>query len=170
MQRRLSIRARVAAWCAGLAVLTGTIGVVVTLAMTSTGLRNAARQTPLPPPDLATPGPRAATDSGGGVRLPPVPDPLSTPQGRRNEGNRVDRVIDSSRWRGLLTVAGLTCASVLAAWWAAGRMLRPIRRMTATAHEVTAPGSGRRIAIEGPPDELHDLSDTIDGMLDRLDQ
>ena len=49
-------------------------------------------------------------------------------------------------------------------------MLRPIRRMTATAHEVTAPGSGRRIAIEGPPDELHDLADTIDGMLDRLDQ
>ena len=39
----------------------------------------------------------------------------------------------------------------------------------ATAHEVATPGSGRRIALDGPSDELHDLSDTIDLMLDRLD-
>ncbi len=41
--------------------------------------------------------------------------------------------------------------------------------MTATAHDVAAPGSGRRIGLAGPSDELHELSDTIDQMLDRLD-
>ena len=47
MRRRLSIRARVAAWCAGLAVATGVIGVVLTLAITDHGLRVEARRVPL---------------------------------------------------------------------------------------------------------------------------
>jgi signal transduction histidine kinase len=41
--------------------------------------------------------------------------------------------------------------------------------MTATARLVATPGSGRRMALDGPSDELHDLADTIDAMLDRLD-
>ena len=171
MRRRLSIRARVASWCAGLAVATGVIGVVVTLAITDNGLRNEARRTP---PALAT---RPTTVAAGalGRPRPPLGRPgqqvpsLATVEGRRAEGVRVSKVLDDSRRRGLLTVLALTGVAVVAAWWAAGRMLSPIRRMTATAHEVATAGAGRRIGLVGPSDELHDLSDTIDQMLDRLD-
>ena len=130
MRRRLSIRARVAFWCAGLAVATGVIGVVVTLAITDNGLRNEARRTP--PAVAAQPTPTAAGPLGRPLPPPgrpgqPVPS-LATPEGRRAEGVRVSKVLDDSRRRGLLTVLGLTCAAVVAAWWAAGRMLSPIRR------------------------------------------
>ncbi len=50
-----------------------------------------------------------------------------------------------------------------------GRALRPVRRVTAAAREISATDLSRRIALDGPRDELRDLADTIDAMLDRLD-
>jgi signal transduction histidine kinase len=59
--------------------------------------------------------------------------------------------------------------SLAIGWWVAGRALRPVGRITATTREITATDLSRRIAADGPPDELRTLADTIDGMLDRLD-
>jgi signal transduction histidine kinase len=70
----------------------------------------------------------------------------------------------------LLGVAGLFVASLAISWWLSGRALRPVRRITATTKEITATDLSRRIALEGPADELRDLSETIDDMLDRLDR
>ena len=42
--------------------------------------------------------------------------------------------------------------------------------MTAAAHAVATPGSGQRMALDGPADELHELADTIDGMLELISQ
>jgi signal transduction histidine kinase len=53
----------------------------------------------------------------------------------------------------------VTLASVAAGWMVAGRALRPISRITATA----------RIALLGPRDELRELADTFDSMLERLE-
>jgi signal transduction histidine kinase len=169
VHRRLSIRTRVAAWCAGLAVLTGAVGVVVTLTITGNGLLAEARRTPRPRV-VVTQGSVVGPGHANEVVTPPLgPGALGTRAGRRAEGLRVNHVLDSSRRQGLLTVLALACGAVFAAWWAAGRMLSPIRKMTATAHEVAAPRSGRRIGLDGPSDELHELADTIDQMLDRLD-
>lgn len=55
-------------------------------------------------------------------------------------------------------------------WWVAGRALRPVGAITRTTQEITATDLSRRIDASGPPDELHRLADTIDGMLDRLDR
>ncbi|MDB6427091.1 HAMP domain-containing sensor histidine kinase [Curtobacterium sp. 20TX0008] len=54
-------------------------------------------------------------------------------------------------------------------WWVAGRALRPVGAIIRAAEEITATDLSRRIAADGPPDELHRLADTIDGMLERLD-
>ena len=59
--------------------------------------------------------------------------------------------------------------SLAIGWWVAGRALRPVETITATAREITATDLSRRIAAAGPPDELRTLADTIDGMLARLD-
>jgi signal transduction histidine kinase len=54
-------------------------------------------------------------------------------------------------------------------WWLSGRVLRPVRRITATAQEISATDLSRRIALQGPQDELRNLADTVDGMLSRLE-
>jgi signal transduction histidine kinase len=54
-------------------------------------------------------------------------------------------------------------------WWLSGRALRPVRRITATAQDISATDLSRRIALDGPRDELRSLADTVDGMLGRLE-
>jgi signal transduction histidine kinase len=53
-------------------------------------------------------------------------------------------------------------------WIIAGRVLRPIERIGAVAREITGSDLSRRIALEGPDDELTRLAGSFDSMLDRL--
>ena len=69
----------------------------------------------------------------------------------------------------VLALAAMTVISVGAGWLLAGRALRPLRDITATARRVSGHNLGERIGLEGPPDELKELADTFDGMLARLD-
>jgi signal transduction histidine kinase len=54
-------------------------------------------------------------------------------------------------------------------WLVAGRMLRPLRRITDTARRITGEDLHERLALGGPADELTELGDTFDGMLTRLE-
>jgi signal transduction histidine kinase len=55
-------------------------------------------------------------------------------------------------------------------WWLAGRVLRPLHRITATARHLSSRNLDERIALPGPPDELKELADTFDSMLARLER
>ena len=59
--------------------------------------------------------------------------------------------------------------SVLLGWLVAGRVLRPLRVMTATTRQISEHNLHERLALAGPDDELKDLGDTIDGLLARLE-
>lgn len=66
-------------------------------------------------------------------------------------------------------MGALFLVSLGTGWWLSGRVLRPVRRITATAQEISATDLSRRIALQGPHDELRNLADTVDGMLGRLE-
>ncbi|MFD3400871.1 sensor histidine kinase [Kribbella sp. NPDC058693] len=66
-------------------------------------------------------------------------------------------------------IAGLFLVSLGTGWWLSGRALRPVRRITETAQEISATDLSRRIALDGPRDELRNLGDTVDDMLGRLE-
>src|SRR5919206_561726 len=68
-----------------------------------------------------------------------------------------------------LALALVTLASVAAGWIVAGRALRPIKRITATARSISDETLDARIALAGPRDELRELADTFDTMLARLE-
>ncbi|MBF8188948.1 HAMP domain-containing histidine kinase [Nonomuraea sp. K274] len=70
----------------------------------------------------------------------------------------------------LVTLVGLFLASLGIGWVLAGRVLRPVRSITRTTEEIQATDLNRRIKLNGPRDELKDLADTIDTMLDRLEE
>lgn len=60
-------------------------------------------------------------------------------------------------------------AAVTGAWWLAGRFLRPLRAITATAKEISASNLHRRLALSGPNDELTDLGATLNDLFSRLE-
>src|SRR3954447_16989539 len=67
-----------------------------------------------------------------------------------------------------IALAAMTGLSVVLGWGVAGRVLRPLQRITATAQRVSQDNLDERIGLEGPRDELKELADTFDGMLERL--
>ena len=69
----------------------------------------------------------------------------------------------------LIALAGLFVVSLGIGWVLSGRALRPVGAIARTAREIQATDLSRRIRLDGPHDELRDLADTIDSMLDRLD-
>ena len=70
----------------------------------------------------------------------------------------------------LLSLAGATLLAAAAGWIAAGRILRPVHRLTAAARTASEENLSQRIALQGPRDELRELADTFDTMLERLDR
>ena len=70
----------------------------------------------------------------------------------------------------LLTLGGVILLAAAAGWVAAGRILRPVHRLTAAAREASEQNLSQRIDLRGPRDELRELADTFDTMLERLDR
>jgi signal transduction histidine kinase len=68
-----------------------------------------------------------------------------------------------------IVLVAMVGASVLLGWYAAGRVLRPLRVMTTTTRQISEHNLHQRLALAGPDDELKDLGDTIDGLLGRLE-
>jgi signal transduction histidine kinase len=101
-----------------------------------------------------SPGPMPAATGGPTTHIAQAPDP--------------------DPLRQLLILSGIALGIMLAVsialgWLMAGRVLRPLRTMTATTQQISEQNLQQRLAVAGPDDELKDLADTIDGLLGRLD-
>jgi len=68
----------------------------------------------------------------------------------------------------LITLAVVVALAAILGWIAAGRVLRPVHRITAAARAASERNLSGRVALHGPRDELHELAETFDEMLERL--
>jgi signal transduction histidine kinase len=80
-----------------------------------------------------------------------------------------DRALEELRQWSITALGVLFVASLGVGWVVAGRVLRPIGRITEVARDIQATDLSRRIALDGPQDELRALADTFDDMIERLD-
>src|SRR5262249_27529702 len=96
---------------------------------------------------------------------PEVQDAFST-QFQRDRAATLDTMLVASLI--LLGVVGVVAGGF--GWVLAGRVLHPLRQITATARRVADRSLHERIALDGPADEIKDLADTFDAMLERLDR
>jgi signal transduction histidine kinase len=69
----------------------------------------------------------------------------------------------------VIALALMAIISTALGWVVAGRVLLPLRTMTATTQQISAANLHQRLAMPGPRDELRQLADTIDGLLGRLE-
>ncbi|OLB82131.1 MAG: two-component sensor histidine kinase [Actinobacteria bacterium 13_2_20CM_2_71_6] len=70
--------------------------------------------------------------------------------------------------RGLVAVLAISLAGVAGAYLVAGRALRPLQQVTATARRLSGETMDQRIRYDGADDEVAELAGTFDAMLDRL--
>jgi len=70
----------------------------------------------------------------------------------------------------IVLIVALLPISFVVGWFIAGRVLRPIDRITNVVREINATDLSRRIDLGGPDDELRRMADTFDAMLDRLER
>jgi signal transduction histidine kinase len=68
----------------------------------------------------------------------------------------------------LITLAVVLALAAILGWIVAGRVLRPLHRITAAARAASERNLSARVALGGPRDELRELAETFDEMLDRL--
>ena len=68
-----------------------------------------------------------------------------------------------------VALAVMALVSGVLGWLVAGRVLAPLRTITATAERISDTNLHERLAMAGPRDELRLLADTIDRLLERLE-
>jgi signal transduction histidine kinase len=68
-----------------------------------------------------------------------------------------------------IALAIMAVISIGLGWLVAGRVLKPLRVMTATTRRISERSLHERLAMGGPDDELKSLSNTIDELLARLE-
>jgi signal transduction histidine kinase len=177
--RPRSIRLRLAALLTVLFVLLGGTLLGVSYALVSSNLTVDHDQ-------LAE---TAAERLGGDFRPAELHEALRKGTGRSNElpgGAPEERRLFLKQFRGVqeeladdalreLTLQYLAIMGAMAllsgvlGWFVAGRLLRPMSEIAATARRVSKESLHERIGLEGPDDELKQLADTFDSMLGRLE-
>jgi signal transduction histidine kinase len=113
--------------------------------------------------------PSRGTSSQGPKTGPPGAKPL--PPGAVDAAQNAQRSADLHSllvWFGV-ALGVMAAASAWLGWVMAGRVLAPLRRITATTQHISEENLHHRLALAGPGDEITDLAGTIDGLLARLE-
>lgn len=162
---RRTARLRLTLIYAGLFLLLGTAVIVITYLLASRGSAIAVRAVPRPP------GRGTAT-----ARVVLPNQTLIIPVGRHgvdpisaiatNQHNADLRRLLEISW---LVLAVTTLGAAVLGWFASGRLLAPLRSITATARTISAGSLDQRLALAGPNDEFKQLGDTLDDLFGRLE-
>ncbi len=128
------------------------------------------------PSQITSPGPSHA------VHLPSTshiisPGPKSPPPGLGVSASSVQTAQNAQHSADLhsllvwfaVALGLMALVSVVLGWLMAGRVLRPLRQITATARHISEHNLHQRLGVAGPSDEITDLSETIDALLGRLE-
>jgi signal transduction histidine kinase len=145
-----SARVRLALLYSGLFLALGVALILVILVATRSGSTSVAVATP------------------SGVHVRPAPTLLGAPVGSffiQQHDRDIARLLAVC-----LVVLALTAAAAFPiGWFASGRMLRPLRQITARARTISAGNLHERLALAGGRDEFTELGATLDDLLARLE-
>ena len=160
---RRSLRVRLALACWGVFVVSGIplLAITVGLWQATTGAAEGSSSSGAAPGQTAAAGP--ATGPAGD--LPTHPPGLHQVSAAQHNFDLHQLLIVSG-----LALVIMTIPAVAAGWLVAGRLLRPLRAMTAAARNISAANLHERLSLSGPDDELKQLADTFDDLLGRLNR
>jgi signal transduction histidine kinase len=184
--RRRSIRLRLTAVYAGLFLASGVVLLAVTYVLVgnatgdvvsfSIGKKQFGIATGAGEPKGSEPSSLQGTTTIRTANGKVVSAPLTPAQARvQAERLRAQAVRQhSAEMNQLLEQSGVALGlmavlSIVLGWLAAGRVLRPIRTINERVREISATSLHKRLALDGPDDELTQLASTFDDLLARLE-
>ncbi|NUR62957.1 MAG: HAMP domain-containing histidine kinase [Catenulispora sp.] len=119
-------------------------------------------------PILATFAPDSPKPKG----MPGVDDPflvISPPQPQNDKVAPTWNTLRAAMTQSAIVLLLMGVGSAVLGWTVAGWVLSPLRTMTAKTRRISEHNLHERLALSGPKDELTELSDTVDGLLARLE-
>lgn len=130
-----------------------------------------------PPSHVTPPGTSRTVHLTSPSNVASSPGPKSPPPGLGVSDSSVHAAVRAQHSADLHTLlvwfavalGVMVVASVLLGWLMAGRVLSPLRQITATAQHISEENLHQRLGMAGPSDEISDLAGTIDGLLARLE-
>jgi signal transduction histidine kinase len=151
---RRSLRVRLALACWGVFVVSGIPLLAITVGLWQ--------------------GTTSSSFSSSGSQAAPGQGLPANPAGQ-HQSESVSVVQHSFDLHQLLIVSGIALVimavpAIVVGWLVAGRLLRPLRAMTAAATNISATNLHERLNLSGPDDELKQLADTFDNLLGRLEE
>ncbi|MFD9796677.1 sensor histidine kinase [Streptomyces sp. NPDC059070] len=162
---RPTIRIRLTLLYGGMFMIAGILLLSIIYLLAASALRHGSD-----PPFKLLGGQNVTVSSGGcQVPSPGTPQEFNEAIGRCMQQQR-QHALDSLLTRSLMALVGLSVIAFAFGYAMAGRVLSPLGRITRTARRVAGTDLSRRIELDGPDDELKELSDTFDDMLDRLER
>ncbi len=167
---RTTVRWRLTLLYGGLFLVSGAALLAITYALLARAGVTEAPQAAVPvspsPPDFPGAAPRGPSSAA-------IAKLLHSAAGRPvfeaiTHGQRASDLQQLLIWSAIaLTIAA--GASMLLGWLVAGRVLRPLRTITAATQQISDTNLHQRLGHGGPRDELTRLAATIDGLLERLE-
>ncbi|MGI8333289.1 sensor histidine kinase [Actinomadura scrupuli] len=161
---RLSLRSRLTLIYGSLFLVTGTVLVALMYAQTAQAMRNRF--------SIRIGGSRAAVTGTSSPLDPEMPLPSDLLALKNEVMRQIDEqnqaVLRELIQNSLLAMLALGLLAVVLGYIVAGRTLRPLHKVTATARRLSDSTLHERIGLDGPADEIKELADTFDAMLDRL--
>ena len=148
---RRTVRLRLTLWYSGLFLLSGAALLGITYALVVQAFVG------------NTPPTAACQQPGSGCHI------ISAGQARAAALQEHAAVLHELLTRSEIALAAMAVLSIALGWFIAGRVLRPLRTITAAARRISAASLGERLALSGPDDELKELGDTFDEPLARLE-
>ena len=118
-----------------------------------------------PTPSPSTPSTQSNTEGTGSPTVPQVSPALAKKLANRQHADLLHQLLLQSG----IALAIMTVVSIGLGWLVAGRVLRPLRTITAAVRGISETNLHQRLILTGPDDELTELGDTFDGLLARLD-
>jgi signal transduction histidine kinase len=93
------------------------------------------------------------------------PRPIGPSLADSQHGRDVEQYMSAA----VVALAVMVLLSVALGWLLSGRLLRPLRTITATAREMSAGSLDQRLAIRSSDDEFQQLGQTLDDLFGRLE-
>ncbi len=164
---RRTARLRLTLLYSGLFLFSGTCVLVIVYLLVASGdpigaHTSHAAPVPFRPASVAPP---TAPQAPNVLVVPDVGSQVVRDQISAQQANDLNRLLAAS-W---VVLAISAVASAVLGWFAAGRVLRPLRSITTTARTISAGNLDERLALSGPDDEFKQLGDTLDDLLGRLE-
>lgn len=159
-----TLRRRLTLWTAGLLFVLG-LGLTVYI-NTMTAIRVPQAVSKVVTVELVP------TQHPPGESLPPAGSPL--PPSAMEDSSALEQVQETAirevRIISLIGVGAFAVLGAMGAYWMAQQALRPVQHLSHLVQEIRAETLDRRLALDGPPDEVKELADAFDRMLEHLDR